>query len=589
MEQPELKPIDRHFAALLQRIAPNPSVELEMAAQLVSRFQGEGHVCLPMDEITGETLMITGLSHSLPDRAAWIKKLRASGVVGKPTEFKPLILDDAGRLYLQRYWTYEAEVVRNISHRLQANALAVQDRLRPMLERLFPQESELQKLAAIIAATSKLCLISGAPGTGKTHAIVFICGLVLSLSKESEIALAAPTGKAAARLKEALRDAKTGLKLPPEIAARLPHDATTIQRLLGAIGDSGKFRHHREHLLTADVVIVDEASMIDLALLSKLLEATRSDARVILVGDKDQLASVEAGSAFRDICTPGFEVGVSRDQAREFKKYTGKDLDAGRPARAPIHNAVVELRENFRFGVGSGIGELSEAVNRGDAVGARAILKSGKVKWQATPPAKTFERELRNRVFHKFEALCAQSNPRDALAALNEFVVLCALRRGPFGAETVNSLIERMLFEAGKKEATHKYFSGQPVMIVRNDYDLELFNGDIGITLRDEDGWRVFFPTENGELRSFSPARLPEHETAFALTVHKSQGSEFQEVLLILPEDDSSVLTRELIYTGVTRSRREVEVWASETVIDQTIARKVRRSSGLRDALWGRL
>ena len=413
-----------------------------------------------------------------------------------------------------------------------------------------------------------------------------ICALLLALSTDTQIALAAPTGKAAARLKEALARARTSLKLPEEIAKRLPDDATTIQRLLGVIANSVKFRHAREHLLSANVVIIDEASMVDLALLSKLLNAITPQARVILVGDKEQLASVEAGSAFRDICTPGFEVGISENQARTFEKCTGQKLAGVTSRQASIHDAVVELHENFRFAAGSGIGELSQAVNRGDAARASTILKSGKVKWRPTPSAKTFEHELRGRVFHRFKELCAQTDPSEALARLNEFVVLCALRRGPFGAETVNALIERMLLEAGKQRTTNKYFSGQPLMIVRNDYNLELFNGDIGIALSRPDGWRVFFPGEHGGLRSFAPARLPEHETAFALTVHKSQGSEFREVLVILLAEDAPVLTRELVYTAVTRARDDVEVWANEAILEQSVNRKVRRSSGLRDSLW---
>ncbi|HEY2103054.1 MAG TPA: exodeoxyribonuclease V subunit alpha [Chthoniobacterales bacterium] len=587
MELSELNPIDRHFAALLQRIASNPSPELEIAAQLVSKFQADGHVCLPLSEVTPGMLAALGISWPLPVRKTWVRKLRESGVVGETGEYKPLILDKAERLYLQRYWAYEIDVARDISSRLKTNQSVNQIDLGQHLKRLFTQESQFQKLAAIVAATSSLSLISGAPGTGKTHIIVMICALLLALSPETKIALAAPTGKAAARLREALARARTSLKIPDEITARLPADASTIQRLLGVLGDSGRFRHHRENPLDADLVIVDEASMVDLALLAKLLDAVRPEARVILVGDKDQLASVEAGSAFRDICTPGFTIGISNDQARSFKKCTGQELRGATPQKAPIHEAVVELRENFRFAAGSGIGELSEAVNEGDYGRASAILKSGRVKWRPTPPAKTFERALRNQVFHHFEKLCAQIDPREALARLNEFVVLCALRRGPYGAERVNGLIERMLFEAGKKETTNEYFSGQPLMIVRNDYDIELFNGDLGIVLPHGDGWRAFFPGEGGDLRSFSPARLPAHETAFALTVHKSQGSEFREVLLILPEEDAPVLTRELLYTAVTRSRRDVELWASEAILRQTIGRKVRRNSGLRDWLWG--
>jgi exodeoxyribonuclease V alpha subunit len=586
MEMPELNPIDRHLSALLQRIAPKPSPELEIAAQLLSRFQAEGHVCLPLRDITPEVLVAAGISQRLPAPASWLKKLRESGVVGKAGEFKPLILDEGERLYLQRYWRYEVHAARDISSRLLTRPFVEQDRLKQQLAKLFAQESKLQKLAAIVAATSNLCLISGAPGTGKTHTIVMICALLLALSSDTEIALAAPTGKAAARLKEALAGARTKLKLPKGIAARLPTDASTIQRLLGVLGDSEKFRHHSEHPLRADAVIIDEASMVDLALLSKLLEAVRPEARLVLVGDKDQLASVEAGSAFRDLCTPGLAIGISENQAHSFEKYAGEKLASARSRCAPIQDAIVELRENFRFGPGTGIGELSQAVNRGDAARVSAILKLGAVRWRPTPSAKTFERELRNRVFDQFAKLCAQTDPREALARLNEFVVLCALRRGPFGAETINALIQRMLFETGKRGTANQYFSGQPVMIVRNDYNIELFNGDIGIVLPHTDGWRVFFPGENGELRSFSPARLPEHETAFALTVHKSQGSEFQEVLIILPQEDTPVLTRELIYTAVTRARSEVELWANEGVLNQSIGRKVRRHSGLSDSLW---
>ena len=592
MATPELEIdfIDQHFAALMNRLAKVPSPELELAAKLVSNFRARGDVCVPLRDVTATEAGKMG-STEVPALKNWVKKLRSSGVVGDPGEFAPLILDQSDRLYLQRYWKYEDELGRNLQARLVDKSprdFDAGDLVQGIAE-LFPGPSDLQKVAAFVAATSRLCVISGAPGTGKTRTIVLICALLIRLSAKRELtfALAAPTGKAAARLKETIAQTGMSLRLPGDL--KLPADASTIQRLLGARGDSPHFRHKAKNPLTADVVIVDEASMIDLALLAKLFDAIRPDARIILVGDKDQLASVEAGSAFRDICTPGFELGVSVSLAEAFAKSTGEKLDGTSTDQAPIHSVVVELRRNYRFTPGAGIGELSRAVNRGDAVGAMAVLKSGgSIRWRPTPSLKNFERELRERVFPRFEKLLRLSDPAVALKQLAEFAVLCALRRGPFGAETVNALLEGMLRETGLIEVAGRYHAGEPIIIVRNDYNVGLFNGDLGIVLPDAitGELRVFFRGEEDEVLNFAPGRLPAHEPAFALTVHKSQGSEFHDALVILPERDAPVLTRELLYTGITRVRETVEVWASEEILRQTIERKIARSSGLRDRLW---
>ncbi len=579
--------IDQKFAALIERIATKPSADLNLAALLLSRFQADGHVCLPLRELTSDMPEVLAAGGRLPSRNLWLKKLRESGVVGAPGEFAPIILDGEERLYLQRYWRYETQVAAEVRQRLSDVLKLDAKRCSEQVVKIFTRESELQMLAALVAATSRICLISGAPGTGKTHTVVMVCALLLALNPECKIALAAPTGKAAARLKEALGLARTEVGLPNEIASRLPNEASTVQRLLGARGDSNSFRFNRAQPLLADVVIVDEASMIDLALLSRLFEAVRPEARLVLVGDKDQLASVEAGSAFRDLCTPGCEISVSEAQADRFGECFGKELEEAMPRVALIHDAVVELRENFRFAPGSGIVELSRAINRGDVAGTRETLKTGdRITWRPTPPMKALERALRERVCHHFRALRSIRDAAEALRKLNEFMVLCALRRGPFGSKAINELIKKLLAEASEAPVADQYFSGQPLMIVRNDYHLELFNGDIGIVLATDDGLRVFFPAGDGS-RSFSLARLPEHETAFALTVHKSQGSEFREALLILPDRDAPVLTRELLYTAVTRVRERVEIWAGETILNQIISRRVRRSSGLRDSLWG--
>ena len=592
MATSELEPnfIDRHFAALLNRLANVPSPELELAAKLVSNFRARGDVCVPLRDVTSIEAEKMG-STKVPALENWAKKLRSSGVVGEPGEFAPLILDQSGRLYLQRYWKYEDELGRNLQARLEKKSPGDFDPgvLTKNIAKLFPEPADLQKVAAFVAATSQLCVISGAPGTGKTRTIVLICALLIVLAgkRELTLALAAPTGKAAARLKETIAQTGVSLRLPGEL--KLPSDASTIQRLLGARSDSTHFRHHAKNPLTADVVIVDEASMIDLALLAKLFDAIRPDARIILVGDKDQLASVEAGSAFRDICTPGFGLGVSVSLAEDFAKSTGEKLNRTSTDQAPIHSAVVELRRNYRFTPGTGIGELSSAVNRGDAAGAMVALKSGgSIRWRSTPSLRNFERELRERVFPRFERLLGVSDPAVALKQLGEFAVLCALRRGPFGAETVNAWLEDMARETGLIEVVGRYHAGEPIIIVRNDYNVGLFNGDLGIVLPDavSGELRVFFRGEGDEVLNFAPGRLPAHEPAFALTVHKSQGSEFQDALVILPERDAPVLTRELLYTGITRVRETVEVWASEEILRQTIGRKIERSSGLRDRLW---
>jgi exodeoxyribonuclease V alpha subunit len=592
MATPELEIdfIDQHFAALMNRLAKVPSPELELAAKLVSNFRARGDVCVPLQDVTATEAGKMG-STEVPALKNWVKKLRSSGVVGDPGEFAPLILDQSDRLYLQRYWKYEDELGRNLQARLGDKSprdFDAGDLVQGIAE-LFPGPSDLQKVAAFVAATSRLCVISGAPGTGKTRTIVLICALLIRLAAKRELtfALAAPTGKAAARLKETIAQTGMSLRLPGDL--KLPADASTIQRLLGARGDSPHFRHNAKSPLTADVVIVDEASMIDLALLAKLFDAIRPDARIILVGDKDQLASVEAGSAFRDICTPGFELGVSVSLAEAFAKSTGEKLNGTSTDQALIHSVVVELRRNYRFTPGAGIGELSSAVNRGDAEGAIAVLKSGgSIRWRPAPSLKNFERELRECVFPRFEKLLRLSDPAVALKQLAEFAVLCALRRGPFGVETVNALLEGMLRETGLIEVAGRYHAGEPIIIVRNDYNVGLFNGDLGIVLPDAitGELRVFFRGEEDEVLNFAPGRLPAHEPAFALTVHKSQGSEFHDALVILPERDAPVLTRELLYTGITRVRETVEVWASEEILRQTIERKIARSSGLRDRLW---
>jgi exodeoxyribonuclease V alpha subunit len=589
--------LDLHFADLIGRLSGRACLELDLAALLVSRQRTGGHICLPLREIAGQPLpaVYRGLECA-PQAGDWIEKLQATDVVGAPGEFKPLILDGQGRLYLRRYWEYEKKLADIIKSRLKTKPLAVNLKsLREGLARLFPNKSEInwQKVAAFTALTSNFCVITGGPGTGKTRTVAAILALLLEQAgnQRLRIALTAPSGKAAARLKESVQHAKATLHCANEIKELLPTDATTIHRLLGFISDSPYFRHHAEHQLTADVVIVDEASMVDLALMSKLFQATQENARIILLGDKNQLTSVEAGYILGDICNTGAAIQLSKEFGKFYTAATGETLGIKtHPRENAIQDTIVELQRNYRFKSDGGIFKLSRAINTGDVAAALEVLRQrsyADVAWRPSPPPRSLPSAIREKVTEGYKDFLQTDTPAEALGKFGEFQILCALRNGPYGVRELNRLVEESLSEAGLLERQGPWYRGRPVMIARNDYNLKLFNGDIGLALPDADGeMRVFFASADGGIRKFSPSRLPAHETVFAMTIHKSQGSEFGAVLLILPGEDAPILTRELIYTGLTRARERVEIWSAESVLRASLAKRASRTSGLRDALW---
>lgn len=603
-----LSSLDVHFARFLHGIDGRARPELGFAAAWVSSYTRQGHICISLahlSELQADRL-VPGL-----DLGEWRKVLSESPVIGAPGEFKPLILDGAGRLYLYRYWEYQDKLARELRARIDASkAFPDSSSLKSSLEKFFEKNSETvdwQKVAAFRAASSNFCAVSGGPGTGKTTTVAKILAVLIEQSapEKPAIALAAPTGKAAARLKEALRGSAFFADCPDEIRKAFPEDASTIHRLLGNIPGSPYFKYNEENKLPLDVLIIDEASMVDLALMSKLVQALPRQARLILLGDMDQLASVEAGSVLGDICETGKKMLFSPAFIEAVEKTCGGAIGvedrAGNGERAK--DCVIQLRKSYRFG--DGIAAFSQAIRDRDQELAVSVLGANKYSdlvWRTVSgrPAGELGSEIIAGYREYLEWTAALSdgdvdNPEERIGgifgAFEKFRVLCALREGHFGVSAMNSAIEDILYRARLLPRLGEWYHGRPVMITRNDYGLRLFNGDIGIYLPDVvtgSESRVFFPGEAGKLRFFHPLRLPAHETVFAMTVHKSQGSEFDKVLFLLPDTNSPVLTRELLYTAVTRARNRVTVVGSEEIVRSGIARSTDRLSGLSEILWAR-
>jgi exodeoxyribonuclease V alpha subunit len=581
--------IDQYFADFICNLAGAENDELNRAAQAVISAVGKGHICVRLADFAEQE-----------DVGSLASLLRATKVVGSPGQFTPLVLDESDRLYLYRYWKYEQELVKMLRERAAGRPDVDIPMLRHGIDRIFGEREgkdiDWQRVAAAAAARSRFCVVSGGPGTGKTSTVVKIIALLIEQAKEKRlrVALAAPTGKAAARLKESIRGSKGGLGIASEIIDLIPDDVSTLHRLLGVIPGSCRFRFNRTNQLPFDVVVVDEASMVALPLMAKLVDALLPRARLILLGDRDQLASVEAGAVLGDICDTGKAHRFSPGFCRYVREATGNSLEpGGEEGNGPVlADSLVILEKNYRFGSGSGIGAVSRAVNAGDSVEALRLLSDETctdITMKSFSSINALERSLGKVILDGYRDYLAEEDPAAALAAFDRFRVLCALREGRYGVDGLNNAIEHLLAAKGLIAPDQRWYRGRPVMVTMNDYTLRLFNGDIGITLPDPEkpgNLAVFFPSPDGGIRKISPFRLPEHKTVYAITVHKSQGSEFDSILLILPNFDNPVLTRELLYTGITRARSVVEIWGEETIFAGAVSRRIDRESGLKDSLW---
>ncbi len=589
-----LSPLDRHFSSLIEKLSGQENPQLRLVAALASYSTIEqGHVCLNLKRLPRKLHYAEGLrSINVPAPRNLIAALKQTQIVGKPGDFRPLIIDDQARLYLHRYWMYENAIATEIKRRVH-NVAFNKDQLKDSLARLFPTDSETsinwQKLATVAAVTHNFAVISGGPGTGKTTTVLKILAALLEQAhpRKLRIALTAPTGKATARLQQTVQNGKTALDCSEEIKSALPETASTIHRLLGAQFHSARFRHDEKNVLPVDVVVVDEASMVDVALMAKLLKAIPETARVILVGDKDQLSSVEAGAVLGDICGEANNE-FSENFASLYHELTGEQV-ASISSPAAIQDAIVLLRKTYRFS--ASIAELSSAINAGDEEATRTALQnhSSAVRIEDLPLRKELPAKLRLHILQHWNSVFEATEPAEKLRHFDAFRIVSAMKTGPLGVVDLNEQIEAVLAEERLIPGNQKWYAGRPILITQNSYDLDLFNGDIGVVALDPvtKEIHVFFPGENNTIRKVPPVQLPEHETAFAMTVHKSQGSEFENILLVLPLREGTILNRELVYTAITRARKSVTIWSSGNAIENAAAKKQERNSGLNDRLWG--
>ena len=646
-----LRRLDAALAAFVQGHDPQAGPCVLVATAVVAQMEGRGHSCLPLAELVAAPAAVLGwmppdsealqalwgqLPAALP---AWLEALQACRLVRRPghgaDQGQPLVLagveGPSPLLYLRRYWDHERMVAGHIRQRSQATGdgggVDV-PAARQWLDRFFPAaggaDCNWQKVACALALRGRLAVITGGPGTGKTYTAARLLALLFATAPDAgqlRVALAAPTGKAAARLKQAIDgalgdlQAQLGDALDLDALVQRVGGARTLHALLGAHPGTRHFSHHAGRPLDVDVLIVDEASMVHLEMMAALLDALPPTARLVLLGDKDQLASVEAGSVLGDLCRGAEAGGYGADTVEWVARLAGEAIPARfqSPEGAALSQQTVMLRTSRRFG--GPIGQLAMAVNQGDARAALATLHEARASQgvaaevalaQGVPVQQAVALALQGRAGMASYAAYAQALARwpevqhlaglpafpaahaawvaDVLAAFDRFRLLCAVREGDWGVAGLNRAVERALDAAGHIRRSGEWYAGRPVMVSRNDAALGVFNGDIGMALPGAapgHALRVFFP-QGGQVRSVGVTRLAQVETAFAMTVHKSQGSEFEHTALVLSAAAGGVLGRELVYTGITRARQAFTLLAERPgLLEQAIASPTRRASGL--------
>ena len=598
-DQGQILDIDLEWCRFLSKQHPAASSQVILAACLTSYVYRQGDVCLILNNYAGQRVF-----NDFEEEDGYVvaslkelrKELKESPLVGAPGDFKPLILDSEDRLYMHKLWHYEKTLADKLINRSQEQVDQLdKELLNDGLRRLFDspdEQTDWQQIAAAGALRNKLSIISGGPGTGKTSTVVRILALLLEQAKEQKeqphIVLTAPTGKAAARLQESIRSARDNINVSDDIRSAIPDSAVTLHQLLGARRHTSAFKHDEDNPLPYDVIIVDEVSMVDQALMSKLMKALLEDTKLILLGDKDQLASVEAGSVLGDICLHAENSYSSNmaDWLQSLSLTLPHSSIASNPK--PLTDNITLLTKSYRFDHGSGISLLAESINNGEAEEAIRLLTSSKhssIAFTQLEDAADLEKIIARKVDRYYSKLVKNISPKKAFSILREFRILAAHRSGPWGIEYLNKLVEEMLSRKKLVPKYRQWYAGKPVIVNVNDYSLGLYNGDTGICLPNDEGeLRVYFEGEEG-FKEIIPNRLPNHNRAYALTVHKSQGAEFNHILLMLPVQTSKVVSRELIYTAVTRARTTVDVLSTKKTFRKGIASKLKRRSGLSNRL----
>ena len=536
--------LDMVFARFLSErslLDPTQKQAFENIVMSLSFEQSQGHSCIQIDDEAKTLIIASGLA--LIDTNSH-----------DTTTTLPLAIEQ-DRLYLHRYWLYESRLAQQLSKITQlkvSNKPKTTADFSTLLDKYFGNSETIdwQLAAATMAINQAFCMITGGPGTGKTTTVVKILALLQELSDQPLlIALAAPTGKAAMRLQESIGFNKAALPCIAAIKSAIPESVTTLHRLLGAKPPSPYFRHNAKQPLVYDLVVVDEASMVDLALMSKLVDALKPGARLILLGDKDQLASVESGTVLADLTTA-------------------------------LPQQTLELQKSHRFD--EDIKNLATAINQQQDLEAWRLLQTGN-KNIALLETDLIDYISKQQIDY-LRLITARAEFSDIYKAFNRFQALCATRLGKNSVSDINHAVELLLSNKKLIHLSGLWYCGRPIMITQNNAALQLYNGDIGICLRDkeqEDQLRVFFQRADGSIKKYLPARIPHCETVFAMTIHKSQGSEFEEVLIILPETISPVLTKELLYTAITRAKKTIKLVANEAVFSSTVRQRVQRVTGL--------